>query len=247
MTSPVGELRRDPVSGRLVAIAPARAGRPGAELPPEDEIASCPFCAGREDRTPPEVLRLGDPWRVRVVPNLYPALERHEVVVHSPSHLRSLAELPERQLDLVAQAWQARAAAATRDGLAYVHAFVNEGREAGASLPHSHSQLVWLREPPPVPASETPTEALLSGEVVVESGGLVLLCPYAARAPYEMVVAPLAPEGSAFRSPLLAPALQLAAEGIRRLRRLRPAAPLNLWLHDVSWWRSCPASLRSPG
>ncbi len=156
--------------------------------------------------------------------------------MHAPSHLSSLADLPEEQLDLVAQAWQARAAAARRQGFSYVHAFVNEGREAGASLPHSHSQLVWLRETPPVPASERATQALLRGEVVIEREGIVLLCPYAARAPYEMTVVPVAPEGNAFQSPLLGPALRLAAEGIRRLRRLRPGAALNLWLHDVSWW-----------
>ena len=70
----------------------ARAGkRPGAWLPEveaatADELERCPFCGGREDRTPPETLRLGDPWRVRVVPNLYPAFERQEVVIHSPEH-----------------------------------------------------------------------------------------------------------------------------------------------------------------
>ena len=67
-----------------MAIAPARAKRPGAaqaelESPTPEELEQCPFCTGREDRTPPETLRIGDPWRVRVVPNLYPAFERQEV------------------------------------------------------------------------------------------------------------------------------------------------------------------------
>src|SRR6202042_450960 len=86
----VTDLRRDPLAGRWVAIAPARATRPGAAKQVEDEVASCPFCAGHEDCTPPEVLRLGDGptgWDVRVVPNLYPALERQEVVIHGPEHL----------------------------------------------------------------------------------------------------------------------------------------------------------------
>ena len=90
------DLRRDAVAGRWVAIAPARATRPGATAEVEDEVESCPFCAGHEDRTPPETLRLGDGptgWRVRVVPNLYPALERQEVVVHGPEHCRSFGEL----------------------------------------------------------------------------------------------------------------------------------------------------------
>ena len=42
-------------------------------------------------------------WEVRVVPNKYPAFERQEVVVHSPEHKRSLAELDREQLDLVAK------------------------------------------------------------------------------------------------------------------------------------------------
>jgi len=173
---------------------------------------------------------------VRVVPNLYPALERQEVVVHTPEHVRSLAELSGEQLDLVAQAWRERAAAARAQGFAYVHAFVNEGREAGASLLHSHSQLTWLRAIPPLPAAERNTAELLRGEIVLESEGAVLLCPYAPRTPYEMLVAPARAEAQAFDSPRLAAALRLVAEGIRRLRAVEPQAPLNLWLHDVGWW-----------
>src|SRR5581483_8150799 len=141
----MAELRRDAVAGRWVAVAPGRASRPGGATPIGDELATCPFDAGREDRTPPETLRLGDGptgWAVRVVPNLYPALERQEVVVHGHEHRRSLAELGDGVLDLVAEAWQRRA----RDAGGIVFAIVNEGHEAGASLPHSHSQLAWLPE-----------------------------------------------------------------------------------------------------
>ena len=89
---------RDELSGREVVYAPGRARRPGAargtlDPPSERELADCPFCAGHEERTPPEVHREGDPWLVRVVPNLYPAFERQEVVVSSPRHVRSFAEL----------------------------------------------------------------------------------------------------------------------------------------------------------
>jgi len=224
------------VSERLVALAPGRARRPGASEPAEDELGACPFCAGREDRTPPETLRLGDPWRVRVVPNLYPALERQEVVIHSPEHLRSIAELGDHQLELVAEAWRQRAAAARREGFTYVHALVNEGREAGGSLPHTHSQLVWLHAVPPAAASERNLARLLEGERVLERDGLALVCPAASRLPYEMLVAPAQPEAGGLSSDLLGPALGLAAEATRRLRSVEPGAPLNLWLHDVAWW-----------
>ena len=94
----------------------------------------CPFCLGHEDRTPPQTLVLPEDgeWRVRVVPNLYPALARQEVVVHSPGHARSIAQLSDDQLELVAEAWQRRRASEP-DG--YLQALLNEGHAAGSSLP----------------------------------------------------------------------------------------------------------------
>src|SRR5262249_23093554 len=113
-----------------------------------EELEACPFCAGHEERTPPESLRLPagqTAWQVRVVPNLYPAFAGQEVVIHTPRHCHFLSELTDEEIAVVAEAWQSRAA--TRDG--YLHAFVNERSDAGASLPHTHSQLVWFGEPPP--------------------------------------------------------------------------------------------------
>ena len=219
-------------------VAPGRAKRPGAfpqlEPPPDPgELHECPFCAGREDRTPPETLRLpaqGD-WQVRVVPNLYPAFERQEVVIHTPEHLRSIGELSDDALSLVAEAWQARAA-----GPGYVHAIVNEGRIAGSSLPHTHSQLVWLAEPPPVVAQEGAMERVLDGEPVFERDGVTVLCPHISTDPYEMRIAPTEPEADAFTSARLATALQASAEALRRVRSVEPGAPANLWLHDGPWW-----------
>jgi UDPglucose--hexose-1-phosphate uridylyltransferase len=150
--------------------------------------------------------------------------------------LHSIGELSDEQLELVADAWRKRAAAALQEGFGYVHALVNEGRAAGGSLPHTHSQLIWLRAIPPVPASEQEFTQLLAGEPVLERDGLALVCPPAPRLPYEMLIAPLNPQSNALTSELLGPALALAAEGVRRLRTLEPGAALNLWLHDVSWW-----------
>jgi UDPglucose--hexose-1-phosphate uridylyltransferase len=218
-------------------LAPERARRPGAgggriEPATQEELDACPFCAGREHRTPPETLRLPDDaeWTIRVVPNLYPALERQEVVVHSPRHARSLAELETHELDLVAEAWRRRRAALP-DG--YLHALVNEGRAAGASLPHSHSQLVWLPErPPAVTAERAPAE----GELVLRRDGLVAVCPYASRLPYEVQIAPVEAEAEGLRSGLLGSALHLLAEIVRRLRALEGAVPLNAWLHEGRHW-----------
>jgi UDPglucose--hexose-1-phosphate uridylyltransferase len=225
------DLRHDPTTGRWVAVAPARAARPGASRPAGDEVAECPFCAGHEDRTPPETLRLGDGptgWDVRVVPNLYPALDRQEVVIHGPSHVQSIGELPDSTLELVAEAWQRRA----RDAGGVCFPILNEGREAGASLPHSHSQLAWL---PDATAIEHGLPELLP---VLERDGIAAGCPVASRVPYEVLIAPVEPEPDGLRSELLAPALRLLAELVRRLQRIEGAAlvPLNAWLHGGERW-----------
>jgi UDPglucose--hexose-1-phosphate uridylyltransferase len=179
--------------------------------------------------TPPQTLVLpeeGD-WGVRVVPNLYPAFERQEVVVHSRRHVRSIAELEDADLELVAEAWQRRAK--TEPG--HVFPLINEGREAGASLPHSHSQLVWLPDPPR--PRERPR-----GETVLEEGGVTAVCPWAARVPYETVVGPVESDADALTSPRLAAALRLLADIVRRLHTLEGPAPLNAWLESGrTGWR----------
>jgi UDPglucose--hexose-1-phosphate uridylyltransferase len=179
------------------------------------------------------------------------AVGRQEVVVHSPRHVRSLADLSHRALGYVAEAWQLRAQAAREEGFAYVHALVNEGREGGASLPHSHSQLVWLEEEPPLVAQERAARESAGGcllcrvlaeereqrmRVIDERDGLVLLCPFAGRQPYEMLTAPLECESDPFTSPRLAAALALVAEGLRRLRVAEGTVPLNIWLHAAGHW-----------
>jgi UDPglucose--hexose-1-phosphate uridylyltransferase len=217
-------------------VAPGRRARPGAawgliEEATPAELAECPFCAGREDRTPPEVLRIEDAgdWLVRVVPNLYPALERQEVVVHSPRHLRTFAELSDDEVAATATAWRSRREAARREGFAHVHALVNEGRAAGSSLPHSHSQLLWLRQAPPEQMRERPgalAELLGADELLVaESGGVRAVAHRCGRLPYELLI------GAAGELDLVI-ALRLLRECVRRLRVVEGPVPWNAWLHD---------------
>ena len=190
-------------------------------------------------------------WRVRVVPNLYPAFERQEVVVHAPQHVRSLAELDGAQLALVADAWRQRSHQAVSERFGYVQALVNEGRAAGATLSHSHSQLVWLREAPPAVVSERPRlaartcalcrlirrEVVDGARVVSQRDGVVLLAAYAGRAPYEMLIAPSEHLPDAFRADApLGAALELLAEALRELHTLEGRVPANAWLHDGDHW-----------
>jgi UDPglucose--hexose-1-phosphate uridylyltransferase len=168
---------------------------------------------------------------VRVVPNLYPALERQEVVIHGPQHVHSVGELADATLDLVAEAWQRRA----RDTGGRCFAILNEGHEAGASLPHSHSQLAWLPAPAPLAVAE---HGLPEVHEVLTRDGVTAGCPVASRVPYEVLIAPVRAEPEGLRSDFLAPALRLLAELVRRLQGIRgeELVPLNAWLHDGPHW-----------
>ncbi|MFN8174922.1 MAG: hypothetical protein U0T02_07640 [Solirubrobacteraceae bacterium] len=172
----------DPLTGYRTIVAGDRAERPGAipPIPPAPPIdpAGDPFAEGNESRTPPEVYAVrpgggaadGPGWTVRVVPNLYPALDpsatrpapdaapdlfhaepaqgAHEVIVNGPQQVRCLADLPAAQVAVAMETWRARVRA--HAGAACVHVSVNEGEGAGASLPHTHAQLYAL---PGVPAA----------------------------------------------------------------------------------------------
>lgn len=132
----------------------------------------CPFCPGNEGLTPPEILRdpPGGAWRVRVVPNLYGALEgdgpnprtgppmfrqakgvgSHEIVVESPSHNDRLDEMTPQDLARIVRLWRdrSRSLLAETDVRAVV-TFKNFGPLAGTSLLHPHSQIVGLPVLPP--------------------------------------------------------------------------------------------------
>ncbi len=261
--SAAAQILSDPLSGREVIFAPVRTRRPGnheaaREAAVANEEETCPFCEGREQETPPELFALGGKsdrapdlpgWKVRVVPNLYPAFERQQVVVHTPTHIRSLADVSDAQLALVAEAWAETAERAWEQGFDHLLAMINEGRAAGASLPHSHSQLVWLEREPPEVAAEVPRlqrdgcalcallhdldPALRLSERRLGDSTVSLAVSPSGRAPYELLIAPGDHLPDAFgRRELLAAALSLAAEGVRLLNAVEGPSPLNIWLHN---------------
>jgi UDPglucose--hexose-1-phosphate uridylyltransferase len=180
------------------------------------------------------------------VPNLYPALDHQEVVVHSPRHVRTFAELTDEELAAVADAWHERGTQARAAAYEYVHVLVNEGPAAGASLAHSHSQLVWLRDEPPEIAAERAHSgggcalcALLAspeaGELeVARDGPLVALAHPAGRLPYELLITGEHRDG--WDDIPLAVALALLRECVRRLRALEGPLPWNAWLHSSGHW-----------
>lgn len=171
-------------------FAPDRASRRGAFGDQSEE--RCPFCAGHESDTPPELARAGDPWRVRVFPNKYPPIDGAEVIVESPRHEDSFAgvEHAEDAVRLYAERYRAHADAA------YVSVFKNEGPRAGASIPHVHSQVVPLPFVPPRIERELAGFArgcALCGvreHVIRESDSFVWLAPAASAFAYQQWIVP---------------------------------------------------------
>ncbi|MFN2627411.1 MAG: hypothetical protein ABR569_02090 [Gaiellaceae bacterium] len=165
-------------------------------------------------------------------------------MISCPRHARSLAELGAAELAAIAAAWRGRAEAARADAFAYLHAFLNEGRPAGASLAHSHTQLVFLREVPEAVGVERTYRGdcgvceLLADDdyTVAEQDGLLCVAHPAGRLPYELLVAPRDHESGGFASERLPSALDLLAGAIRRLHALEGPLPLNAWLHDNGHW-----------
>jgi len=170
----MSDLRKDPVVGRWVIIAPERGKRPSdfsEEIKPRKKGGFCPFCPGNEDKTPPEIMAYREPgsmpnhpgWRVRVVPNKFPVLQiegelskagegiydrmngigAHEVIIETPDHDVALSDLPVESIGEVINAMKSRIIDLKNDiRLKYMLVFKNWGEAAGASLEHSHSQLI---------------------------------------------------------------------------------------------------------
>ena len=224
----------------------------------------------------------GPGWTVRVVPNLYPALTAeegaagdrsvpdplasgrgepdlfpsrpasgvNEVVVNAPDPVASLGELSAGQVELAMEAWRERMRA--HAGAPYVHVSVNEGRVAGASLPHTHAQLYALPFVPAAVARERERftaysdrthgrnllEDLLQEEVrrrervVAIDAEAVAICPFASRVPYQLQIVPRRPRAR-FEDdgPLGAALLHDVLGRLRSALGERP--PLNLWVRTA--------------
>jgi UDPglucose--hexose-1-phosphate uridylyltransferase len=171
------ELRHSFATREWVIIATERARRPedfahNPEPVKADSTANCPFCPGKENKTPAEILAFREPgsqpngpgWRVRVTLNAFPALNPigelkrektnagflkmngvgiHEVIIESPEHEQIIATMPLSQVEEIYQAYRERYIALAKDNrFEAVILFKNHGRGAGTSLHHPHSQII---------------------------------------------------------------------------------------------------------
>jgi UDPglucose--hexose-1-phosphate uridylyltransferase len=220
-------------------------------------------------------------WTVRVIPNLYPALTpadpdhpagpdpeevqgrarpelfsslpatgSHEVIVNGPQPVLSLAELPVEQVAAAMETWRERMRAHAAS--AYLQLIVNERREAGASLPHTHAQLYALDFVPAEVARErersgayttrTMGQSLLGDllaeevrvreRIVAIDEDAVLMAPYASRLPFQLMLVPRRPrprfedEGPSGAA--------LLHDGLCRLaRHFGSSPPLNMWVRTA--------------
>jgi UDPglucose--hexose-1-phosphate uridylyltransferase len=236
----VPELRREPVSGRWVIISTERAARPTDFKINTQIIKSsfCPFCEGNEDKTPPEILAYRDNgakantggWRVRVVPNKFPALQiegeqnkrgegiydtmngigAHEVIIESPRHIKSLTALDNGNVAEVLVCYRDRLIDLKNDKrFAYGLLFKNVGSSAGASLEHTHSQLIVTPIVPQLIENEMANaktfykhrgrclfcdmiqqEIDTDSRVIISTDNFVAFAPFASRFPFEIWILP---------------------------------------------------------
>ena len=251
---------------------------PDAPIDPETD----PFLEGHEDRTPPELDALRPDgsapdtpgWQVRVVPNLYPAVAadalppdrearvdlftttaahgHHEVIVYTPRAVAAELDLEPEELATAMSMWRRRIAHHVQHGAACVHLFVNDGRAAGASQPHTHAQLVALDFVPALVARErerfgayaTTTmggnlladlvreEVRLDQRIVAIDDEGVVLAPYASGSPYQLLLAPRTP-AMRFEDPGPLGAAALHDVLGRLARHFGHLPALNLWVRTA--------------
>ncbi|HEX8075546.1 MAG TPA: DUF4921 family protein, partial [Thermoleophilaceae bacterium] len=179
-----------------------------------------------------------------------PAAGENEVVINAPEPVSTLADLPPGRVELAMEVWRERIRA--HANAPYVHVSVNEGRAAGASLPHTHAQLYALPFVPAAIARERERftaysdrthgrnllEDLLQEEVrrreriVAIDAECVAICPFASRVPYQVQIVPRRPRA---RFEDDGPVGAVTLHGV--LGRLRAALgevpPLNLWVRTA--------------
>jgi UDPglucose--hexose-1-phosphate uridylyltransferase len=245
--------------------------------------ALCPFCPGQERLTPKEVLAYRPPesqpnlpgWSVRVIPNKFPALQvegdlgregvglydrmnglgAHEVIIETPNHSQTLGDLQAKHIEDVLWAYRDRIVDLKRDlRFRYILVFKNHGMSAGATLDHSHSQLIALPIVPITVLAELDgcrahfeqkerciycdiiRQDLTEGHrVVAENPEFVVVTPFAPRFPFEMWILPKRhaarfEESQKAQYELLAPIL---SEALRRMDRVLNKPSYNFILHTL--------------
>lgn len=176
-------------TGRWIVLSPKRNDRPDQFVKTE-EVKKCPFCPGNEKMTPPEVFRVGgggadEPgWEVRVVPNLYPITDIHEVIIHSTDEFKDFEDFENEHIVKILNAFRQRFNTYREQGQVLI--FTNHGASSGASQVHPHSQLVVV--PYQIKLDSLSLEPIQN--IVSKDDFFVSYCPDFSQWPYEIWLAP---------------------------------------------------------
>jgi UDPglucose--hexose-1-phosphate uridylyltransferase len=223
----LADLRVDPHSGALTFVVGSRQARPN--LP----AATCPFCPGG--------LEAPEPYDVRWFPNRWPAMpdQRCEVILYTPRHDATFAELGVDGAHRVVELWAERSAAlGARPDIAYVLVFENRGPEVGATITHPHGQIYAFDFVPELPLRELRRRGAVSepgDRLVATADGWRAWVPEAPTFPYVLL---LMPDDPVPDLPTLEPAgrramAELLVDVLGRLDRLFAAhTPYMLWIHQ---------------
>jgi UDPglucose--hexose-1-phosphate uridylyltransferase len=224
------ELRKDYILDRWVILSDKRKNRPFDFKKDEkkDSKSRCVFCAGNESLTPPSVYELkdGEKWKIRVIPNKFSAVDPngnpviethnrfytfagdhgiHEVVVETSEHGKKLSELSDENIKNNIKVYNMRINELLKDkNVKYVCLFKNQGADAGASINHSHSQIIAVALIPPFidrkleaikrynrcPYCDIIESEKNSDRRVYENRSFVSFCPYASQFNYELWILP---------------------------------------------------------
>jgi UDPglucose--hexose-1-phosphate uridylyltransferase len=290
------ELRFDPIRNRWVIISTERARRPSDYTVAQDDksdktVVVCPFCEGSEDKTPPEIFAIrrngsksdSPGWRVRVVPNKFPALQiednairygmgifdvvsgagAHEVIIETPDHNKGLGDLDVDWIKEVLVAFRERIKDLFHDPrLRYILIFKNHKAQAGASLAHTHSQLIATPMVPPIVKQELTScrenfrtkercficdlikqEIEFGTRIIYETRDYIIWAPFASSFPFEAWIIPKKHlhdfsmlNDEQLRE--LAPVLKLCLTSVKKLLS---DPPYNFVIH------TCPPKFKRPG
>ena len=244
--------------------------------------AGCPFCEGQEEMTPRELLAdrngsapNGPGWNLRVVPNQFPVLRvegtldrqgeglfdkmngigAHEVIIETPKHDLTLATMDDAAVEQVLWAFRERVQDLKQDRrFRYIIIFKNHGSAAGASLDHSHSQLIALPIVPREVRDEVDgarahfaakercvfcdivrQEAKDSRRLIADNADMVALAPYAPRFPFETWLLPKRHQSLFEDAPRheYAALARLLGDILRRMNRALRFPPYNLLIHSA--------------
>jgi UDPglucose--hexose-1-phosphate uridylyltransferase len=223
----VSSVRTDPLSGAATFVVGSRQARPNL---PE---ATCPFCPGG--------LEAPEPYDVRWFPNRWPAMPdgRCEVILYTPRHDATFAELGVDGAHRVVELWAERSAAlGARRDIAYVLVFENRGPEVGATITHPHGQIYAFDFVPELPLRELRRSGPVSepgDRLVAAADGWRAWVPEAPTFPYVLLLMPddAVPDLPSLDTRGRRAMARLLVDVLTRLDRLFEAeTPYMLWIHQ---------------